>query len=58
MVITKNIQNLFKIVHLRATLDKTSDGLDRALDRFRDLIDILGFDDSFEIVLENLCEVV
>lgn len=49
---------MLHIVHLSASLQKSTDLLYRALDSSRDLVNILGLDDSFEIVFQDLCEVV
>ena len=55
---TKNFADLFEIVHLRAALDEMANCFVGALDRFGDLVNILRLDDSLEIVLQDLGEVV
>lgn len=46
------------IADLTTLLDEGPDAALSSFDSFRDLIDILGFDDGLEIVLENLGEIV
>jgi hypothetical protein len=55
---TENVHDVFHIAHLRPSFDKRLHCFNGALDSSWDLIDILRLDDSFEIILENLGEVV
>lgn len=56
--LTKDIKHLIHIVHGRICLHQGSDGLIRALDRLGDTVDILGLDDSLEVIFKDLGEVV
>lgn len=55
---TEDIENFFVIVLLNASLEEFFDGTLGSLDGFGNLIDILRLDHGFEIILENLGEVV
>jgi len=52
------VNHVVEVVHLRAGFDELADGAVCRLDCLWDLVDILGLDDSLEVVLENLGEVV
>ena len=54
----KVVEHLLQVVHLRAGADELSNGPFGALDSLGDLVDILRLDDSLQVVLEDLGEVV
>lgn len=55
---TQNVHDVVKIVHFRFLLNQRFDILDRALDGSGQLIDVLGFDNGLEVILEDLCKVI
>lgn len=55
---TKNIEDVFHVVHLRTSLDEVANTLDGTLDSSGDLVDILRLDNSLQVILQHLCEVV
>lgn len=57
-VLTHGIYNLFIIVHLSSALQEACDCPVGCFDSTRDLINILGLDDSFEVILEDFGEVI
>jgi hypothetical protein len=55
---TKHIHDLLHVVQLVTSFDEILHALDGTLDGAGNLIDILRLDDSLEVVLQDLREVV
>jgi hypothetical protein len=55
---TENVHDLILVVKLDTSLNELGDLLDRALHSAGNLVDILGLNNSLQVVLENLGEVV
>ena len=55
---TKDVHNVFHVVHLRTSFNEWTDRLDGTFDGPRNLVDILRLDNSLQIVFENLGEIV
>lgn len=55
---TEHIHDLLHVVQLDTSLDEVLHTLDGALDGAGNLIDILRLDDSLQVVLQDLGEVV
>jgi hypothetical protein len=49
--LTQDLKDFFQITHLSPALNQGSDRLIRPFDRLGYLINILWFDDSFEVIL-------
>ena len=58
LVLTKHIHDMFHVSEFRLCLYEGLDGLDRAFDGSRELVDILRLDNSLEVIFEHLGEVV
>ncbi len=54
----KNVTNLLEVIHLGSALDQGLDTLVCCANGLWNLVDILRFDNSLQIVLKELCEVV
>jgi hypothetical protein len=57
-LLTQHVHNMVHVSHLGSGFNIVPDSFVRSFDGFWDHIYILRLDDSFEVVLENLCEVV
>ena len=55
---TKHIHDLLHIIQLDTSLDEILHALDGTLDGAGNLIDVLRLDDSLQVVLQDLGEVV
>lgn len=55
---TKSVENLVEVVQRAAALEEELDALVGRADRPGDLVNILGLDNSLEVVLQKLGEVV
>lgn len=55
---TKGVENLVEVIEGTAALNKELDALIRGADGLGDLVDVLGLDNSLQVVLEELGEVV
>ena len=56
--LTKGIKDLVKVLHGRAALDERFNAPVGSTNGLGDLIDVLRLDNSLEVILEQLCEVV
>jgi hypothetical protein len=56
--LTKDIHNAVHVVHLRTGLNQRADLLHGSLDSSRDLVNILGLDNSLQIVFQHFREVI
>jgi hypothetical protein len=56
--LTKNIKYFRQVVHGCVSFDQGPHSLVYTPDSFRDTVDVLGLDNGFEIIFEDLCEVV
>ena len=52
------IHDVLQVAQFVLSVEQRLDLLYAALDCSRELVDILGFDDCFEVVLQDFCEVV
>lgn len=55
---TEHIHDLLHVVQLDTSLDEILHALDGTLDCAGNLINILRFDDSLEVILQNLGEII
>jgi hypothetical protein len=55
---TQNIEDLIEVLHLGTAFHEVADRLVGPFDGSRDLIHILRLDNSLEVILQNLGEVV
>ena len=55
---TEHIHDLLHVVQLDTSLDEILHALDGTLDSAGNLINILRFDDSLEVILQNLGEII
>ena len=55
---TKGIENLVEVIEGAAALNEELDALIGGADGLGDLVDVLGLDNSLQVILEKLGEVV